>query len=66
MNGKNYDTEDEVRKMERNFIEDFTGFNVTVKAGKLFSDERVMELVPKGAREILDHIRGRGWKITRV
>jgi hypothetical protein len=58
--------EDELRKQEKNFIDDMTGLEITVVAGKIFGDYTVLPVAPKGAQQILDHIRGRGWKVTRV
>jgi len=57
--------EDETQKLARAVVNDLTGLNVTF-TGKILGDHRVMKITPEGAQEILDHLRGRGYKVTRV
>jgi len=59
-------TEDEIKKRDEAFVKDFTGLELTVVAGKIFGDYTVLPVAPKGAQQILDHARGRGWVISRA
>ena len=63
MNGT---TEDEARKTDKSIRVDLTGAQVTVIAGAMFGDTTVKEVAPQGAQDILDRLRGRGWKVVRA
>jgi hypothetical protein len=57
MNGGNAD---------KDILEALLGTEVSVVAGSILGDSMVKPLDSKGAQQVLDRLRGRGYKVTKV
>jgi len=59
-------SENEAKQLETAILDALDGAQVTVVAGPIFKDTAVHPLSRLGAQDVLDRLRGRGFKVERL
>lgn len=59
-------SEDDAQQLEAAILTALTGLQVEVVAGPILRDATIKPLTHEGAISILDRLRARGFRVTRV